>query len=70
MQKLLSVKEAATILSITERAAWLRIYRNQLPHRRWGRKVIISLSELQKFIDALPGPTAEEAAQRAGEANR
>ena len=60
-KKLLSVKEGAVELGITERAAWQQIYRNKLPHRRWGGKVVIVASELEKFIAALPGLSAEEA---------
>jgi hypothetical protein len=61
VKKLLSVKEAAAELGITERAAWQRIYRNELPHRRWTSKVVIVASDLEKFIATLPGLSAEEA---------
>ncbi len=64
MKKLLSVRDAAAELSITERAAWQRIYRNELPHRRWGGKVVIVASELEKFIASLPGLSAEEASAK------
>jgi len=43
----------------------LRIYRNQVPYRRWGRKVVVPAGELDRFIKELPGATAEEAAVRA-----
>lgn len=65
MKRTLTVPEAAAELGITARAAWQRIYRKQLPHRRWGRKVFILKDDLERFIAALPGATAEEAATKA-----
>ena len=64
MKRLLTVREAAEELNITERAAWQRIYRHQLPYRRWGRKVVVPAAELEKFIESLPGVSAEEAAAK------
>jgi len=64
VQKLLTVKEAAALLGITERAAWMRIYRNELPHKRWSRKVVIVAGDLETFINSLPGPSAKEAAAK------
>lgn len=61
MKNYLTVPEAAARLGISERAAWQRIYRGQLPHRRWGRRVIIPQDELEEFIKALPGCSVEEA---------
>ena len=58
------MKEAAEVLGITERAAWMRIYRNELPHKRWSRKVVIVAGELESFINGLPGPSAKEAAAK------
>lgn len=63
-QKLLTVPEAAELLNITARAAWMRVYRNQIPHKRWGHKVVISSTELENFINSLPGPSAKEAAAK------
>ena len=61
MKKYLTVPESATRLGISERAAWQRIYRGQLPHRRWGRRVIIPLDELERFLEQLPGCSVQEA---------
>ena len=61
MTKYLTVPEAAARLGITERAAWQRIYRGQLPHRRWGRRVIIPQDELEEFLEKLPGCSVKEA---------
>jgi len=68
VKRLLTVREAAEELNITERAAWQHIYRHQLPHRRWGRKVVVPAAELEKFIESLPGVNAEEAIARVGAA--
>ena len=57
----MSVKEFAAYQNMTERAVWNRIYRNQLPHKRWGRRVLISLDEWEKLLDDLPGCTAQQA---------
>jgi len=55
VKRLLTVREAAEELNMTERAAWQHIYRHQLPHCRWGRKVVVPAAELEKFIESLPG---------------
>ena len=65
MKKTLSVPEAAQELGITERALWMRIYRNVFPHRRWGRRILILRSEFEAFLNGLPGTTVEEATDRA-----
>ena len=61
MKKNLTVPEAAAKLGISERAVWQRIYRRQIPHRRWGRRILISVAELDKFLNTLQGTSAEEA---------
>ena len=67
MTKYLKVPEAATLLGISEKAAWQRLYRGELPHRRRGRRVLIPVDELEKFLAALPGTTAAEAVAMVGE---
>jgi excisionase family DNA binding protein len=66
-KKVLTVPEAALRLGISERACWQQIYRRRLPHRRWGKKVVILRNELEAFLGALPGVTAEQAAEKAAE---
>ena len=63
----LSVRETAILLNETERAVWMKVYRRQIPHRRWGKKVVILRDELEAFLRALPGVTAEQAAEKAAE---
>jgi len=64
MKKPLTIPEAAAVLGMTERALWQRIYRGQIPHRRWGRRVLIPAAELEEFLSALPGLSADEAAAK------
>ena len=61
MTKYLKVPEAAQLLGISDKATWQRLYRGELPYRRWGRRVLIPLDELEKFLAALLGKTADEA---------
>lgn len=63
MTKYLKIPEAAKLLGISDKAAWRRLYRLELPHRCWGRRVLISVEELERFIAALPGKTAQEASR-------
>jgi excisionase family DNA binding protein len=70
MTKYLKVPEAAKLLGISEKAAWQRLYRGELPHRRWGRRVLIPMDELEKFLAALPGKTADEAVVTVEEGRR
>jgi excisionase family DNA binding protein len=46
---------------MTEKAFRQRLARGQLPYRKLGRRVLIPADELEKFLAALPGRTAEEA---------
>jgi len=57
----LSVPEAAAVLGISAKALWQRLYRGEVPYRRWGRRVFIPSEELESFLSALPGKTANEA---------
>ena len=63
----LTVAEVAVTLGITTSAAWQRLYRGALPYKRWGRRVLIPVAELQHFLDALPGRSAAEAVAVAAE---
>ena len=69
MKKTLSVPEAAAELGISERACWQRIYRKQIPFRRWGRKILIPREDLDQFLVGLPGASASEAVEKASEAS-
>ena len=60
-RKFLTVPEAAARTGKTERAIWQDIYRKKIPHRRWGRRVLIPVAELDEFLNTLPGTSAAEA---------
>jgi len=58
---LLDVKSAAEFLGGSER--WLRrlLERGVVPHRRIGRNLYFKRSELEEFLDALPGISVRQA---------
>jgi len=63
----LTVKETAEFLNESERAIWMRVYRHQIPYRRWGKRVFILRDELEAFLRTLSGVSVEEATQKASE---
>ena len=69
-KKYMTVAELADTYGWTEKSIWQRIYRGQMPHRRWGRRVLIPVAELEQFLAALPGRTAEEAALQLDDGQR
>jgi hypothetical protein len=68
VQEALTVPQAAAIIGKTERATWLDIARGKVPHRRWGRKVIILRSELLEFLKTLPGKSVGEVVEKINDA--
>jgi excisionase family DNA binding protein len=67
MKKYLTIAEAAPPRGLTEKAVRQKIFRGQLPYRKLGRRVLIPADELERFLAALPGKTAEEAVAAAEE---
>jgi hypothetical protein len=63
-QQVLAVPQTARLTGQTERAVWLDVYRGKIPHRRWGRKVIVLRSELEAFLNSLPGKRLEEVIEK------
>ncbi len=61
MKKYLTIPEAAPPLGMTEKALRKRIERGQIPYRKLGRRILIPIQELDEFLIALPGQTAEAA---------
>ncbi len=61
MTKYRSVAETAPSLGLTEKALRQRIFRGQVPYKKLGRRILIPTQELDEFLMALPGQTAEEA---------
>jgi excisionase family DNA binding protein len=65
-RKYLSIPEVAEILGISSSAAWQRLYRGQLPYRRWGKRVLVPLADLERFLAGLPGRSPQEAVATMG----
>ena len=59
----LSIAEYSQRMGISEKAARQQVARRQIPFRKIGRKVVILVSELEEFLGALPGVSADEAAR-------
>ena len=70
MKEFLSVSEVAERLNLSERAVWMRVYRRQLPFTRLGKRVLVSVSELNLYLAGLPGVSAAEAIAKAEAAAR
>ena len=52
---LLDVREAAAFLGVTEKTLRARVARHQVPFRVWGGRVVFVRTELDEFLDQLPG---------------
>jgi excisionase family DNA binding protein len=70
VKKYLTISEAAEPLGLSEKALRQRIFRGQIPYRKLGRRVLIPADELEKFLTALPGKTADEAVAAVEEGRR
>lgn len=64
MKKTLTIREVAAQLGLTEKALRQRIARREFPSRRWGRRLLILATDVDAFLNGLPGTSAEEAAAR------
>jgi excisionase family DNA binding protein len=51
----LSVKEMADLLGCSEQAVYKQVYRQSLPYRKFGRKVIFLRQEVEAYLNGLPG---------------
>ena len=56
--------EAATILGVTDKALRARVARQAVPYRKLGGRVMFVMSELELFIEALPGVSLELALEK------
>jgi predicted DNA-binding transcriptional regulator AlpA len=59
-------KQLISVLGITRKSAYQRAARGQIPHRKWGRKLIFKRAEIVAFLDQLPGPRPEDVRKRWG----
>ena len=64
MTKYLTVTEAAAMIGKSKRAVQHDVCRGKIPHSRIGRRVVISETELAKFLSLLPTVSAKQAAAR------
>jgi excisionase family DNA binding protein len=66
---ILSVRQAAEFFGTTEKAIRRRIEGGKLPYRKMGTKVVFIKSDLERFVERLPGlsPRDAEANLRAKE---
>ncbi len=62
--RLLDVPETAAMLGRSENAVRRMVERRQIPYRKSGRRVLFLESELQAFIEALPGLSLEDVRER------
>jgi excisionase family DNA binding protein len=60
IDRLLTIEEAAERLGRTTLAIYRLVERRKIPFRKAGRRVLFLESELQKFIEALPGLSLED----------
>ena len=58
-QMLLTIKEAAKLLSISERTLWTLTQTREVATVRIGRAVRYALEDLQKYVDANRQPALE-----------
>jgi excisionase family DNA binding protein len=51
----LTVKDMAALLGCCEQAVYKQVYRQALPYRKMGRKVIFLRQEVEAYLNGLPG---------------
>jgi excisionase family DNA binding protein len=51
----LSVKDRAVLLGCSEQAVYKQVYRQALPYRKMGRKVVFLRQEVEVYLNGLPG---------------
>jgi excisionase family DNA binding protein len=56
----LTVKQVAILLSCTELALYKRVSRNEIPYRKWGKKILFLKTDIEQFLQGLPGLTLHQ----------
>ena len=59
--EVLDVPAVAERLGVTQKLVRARIARGLLPHRRYSGRIVVLAAELERFLAALPGVSAEQA---------
>ncbi len=62
--EVLDVAGVARLLGTSEKTIRSRVARQQLPHRRWGGRVVFLRGELLAFLAKLDGCSIEKALER------
>ena len=61
-KRFLTLKEAASYLGKTEKALYISVWRREVPYKKWGKKLVFDMRELDTFIASLPGMTFDDVA--------
>lgn len=59
-QAVFDIPRAAALLGLTEKALRRQVERGRIPFRRLGRKLIFLESEIQAWLETLPGVTLKD----------
>lgn len=65
--KVLTVEEAGRWLGIGRTAAYEAIKRQELPHIRIGRRIVVPIGALESMLDVSPRESRSEPTDRFGE---
>ncbi|MBN1566230.1 MAG: helix-turn-helix domain-containing protein [Acidobacteria bacterium] len=63
--EILTVRQVAELLGISEKAARCRVSQGLLPFRRWGGSLVFLRKEILAFLEALPGTSLKDATENA-----
>ena len=69
LSKVVTVEEAGQWLGIGRSAAYDAIERNELPHIRIGRRIVVSIRALERMLDGTSSESNTEAHDGIGEAS-
>jgi excisionase family DNA binding protein len=59
-EEYMDVPEAAHMLKRTIPAMYRLVGRRQIPYRKYGRRLLFKRTELEKYLESLPGVKIEE----------
>lgn len=57
---LLDVRGAACLLGLTEKGLRRQVEKGRVPFRRLGRKIVFVTSEIQQWVNDLPGVSLDQ----------
>jgi hypothetical protein len=59
--ELIDIASASQLLGCSQKSLRARVARRIVPFRRFGGRIVFRLTELEQFIEQLPGVTVEQA---------